>query len=197
MIRDEITGLVLAGGLGKRMSADGRGVDKGLQEFDGRPMVSHVVERLAPQVGALLINANRNLERYAALGYPVVADAIDDFAGPLAGLHAGLLAATTRYLVTAPCDSPFLPLDLVERLGSALLDGTAQVAVARTGDQPHPVFLLVERSVEPGLRAYLARGHRKIDQWYRPLAHVEVDFADERAFRNINTREELKDYEPR
>jgi len=194
---DQITGLVLAGGLGRRMSEDGRGIDKGLQEFRGRPMVSHVLERLAPQVGTLLVNANRNRERYEALGHPVVADTIGGFAGPLAGLDAGLQAATTRYLAVVPCDSPFLPLDLVERLGSALLEGAAQVAVARTGAQPHPVFLLVDRSVQPGLRAFLARGGRKIDQWYRQLAFVEVDFADERAFRNINTRDELKDYEPR
>jgi len=197
MNRGDVTGLVLAGGLGRRMSEDGRGVDKGLQAFRGRPMVSHVIERLAPQVGALLINANRNRERYEALGYPVVADAIGGFAGPLAGLHAGLLVATTRFLASVPCDSPFLPLDLVERLGGALLAGGAQVAVARTGAQAHPVFMLVDRSVQPGLQAFLARGERKIDLWYAQLACAEVDFADERAFRNINTRQELKEYESR
>lgn len=195
--RAQITGLILAGGLGRRMSADGQGVDKGLQPFRGRPLVAHVIERLAPQVGALLVNANRNRERYEALGATVVADAIGGFAGPLAGVHAGLLAASTRYLATAPCDSPFLPLDLVERLGAGLIARGARVAVARTGAQPHPVFLLLDREVLPSLQAFLASGRRKIDAWYAGIELAEVDFDDDDAFRNINTPEELRQYEPR
>ncbi|MCM5568984.1 molybdenum cofactor guanylyltransferase [Burkholderiaceae bacterium FT117] len=200
-VRAQITGLVLAGGLGRRMSADGGGMDKGLAMLRGRPMVAHVIERLAPQVGALLINANRNAERYAAFGHPVVPDAIEGYAGPLAGLHAGLRAATTPWVVTAPCDSPFLPEDLVARLWNALQaapGGPAQLAVARTGgSQPHPVFALVERALLPGLEAFLASGRRKIDAWYAPLRVVEVDFPDEDAFRNINTQEELRQNESR
>lgn len=195
-VRRQITGLVLAGGLGRRMSADGAGVDKGLAPLRGKPMVAHVIERLAPQVGEIVINANRNADRYAAFGYRVVPDAIEGYAGPLAGLHAGMRAATTPWIVTAPCDSPFLPDDLVARLWSALqaaCGGPAQVAVARTGgDQPHPVFALIDRSLLANLEAFLATGRRKIDAWYAPLRAVEVDFPDEQAFRNINTQEELR-----
>lgn len=194
--RADVTGIVLAGGLGRRMSADGQGVDKGLQPFRGLPMVQHAIERLAPQVGALLINANRNLDRYRALGWPVVSDAIEGFAGPLAGLHAGMRHARTRYVVTVPCDSPFLPLDLVERLSAALAAAPgARLAVARTGEQAHPVFALAERALLGDLEAFLASGRRKIDAWYAPLNVVEVDFGDESAFRNINTPQELREQE--
>ena len=193
--RDAITGLILAGGLGRRMSADGQGVDKGLQPFRGRPMVAHAIDRLGPQVGHLLINANRNLEQYRALGHPVVSDAIPGFAGPLAGLQSGLRACGTPYLVTAPCDSPFLPSDLVERLAAALLREGAQIAVARSAGQPHPVFMLAECAVLPALEAFLAGGGRKIDAWYAALRTVEVDFDDDSAFLNINTRAELDRFE--
>jgi molybdenum cofactor guanylyltransferase len=192
---DRITGIVLAGGLGRRMSADGQGVDKGLQPFRGRPMAQHVIDRLLPQVGALAINANRNLERWRAFGHPVFGDVLEGFAGPLAGLHAAMRFATTPWLVTAPCDSPFLPTDLVARLASAAVDADAQVAVARTGDQPHPVFALVDRMLLPDLESFLASGQRKIDRWYAPLRVVEVDFGDARAFRNINTADELRRFE--
>jgi molybdopterin-guanine dinucleotide biosynthesis protein A len=186
--RDDITGIVLAGGMGRRMG----GVDKGLVELSGQPMVVHVIARLSPQVGPLFINANQNQERYAALGFPVVPDDIAGFAGPLAGLHAGLTHATTDWVVTVPCDSPFLPLDLATRLGSEVERAGAQLAVARTFEQPHPVFAIVRRDVLPHLSAYLGAGGRKIDAWYATLATVEVAFDDEEdAFRNINTSGEL------
>lgn len=186
--REDVTGVVLAGGQGRRMG----GVDKGLVPFRGVPMAAHAIARLAPQVGAVLVNANQNAEAYAALGHRVVPDAVGGFAGPLAGLHAGLSAATTPFVATVPCDSPFLPSDLVERLAAALERANADVAVARTLDQPHPVFALVRTSVRPHLEAFLAGGGRKIDAWYATLAAVEVPFDDEAdAFRNINTRDEL------
>ena len=192
MPRGKITGIVLAGGLGRRLG----GVDKGLQELRGRPLVAHVIERFAPQVDELLINANRNRERYAAFGQRVVADLIPDFAGPLAGLHAALSAAAHPLVATAPCDSPFLPADLVSRLFSALTATGADLAVARTFDQPHPVFCLCRREVLPHLTEYLAGGGRKIDRWYATLKVVEVAFDDEAdAFENINTREELGRFE--
>ena len=198
--RASITGLVLAGGLGRRMSADGSGVDKGLAMLGGRPMVAHVLARLAPQVGPVLVNANRNVERYAEFGHPVIPDAIEGYAGPLAGLHAGMRAATTPWIVTSPCDSPFLPLDLVARLWAAAQADPrepAQLAVARTGgSQAHPVFALVDRALLENLDAFLASGRRKIDAWYAPLRVVAVDFPDEDAFRNINTPEELRLNEP-
>jgi molybdenum cofactor guanylyltransferase len=184
----DVTGIVLAGGQGRRMG----GVDKGWVELAGTPMVAHVLGRLVPQVGDVLINANQNLDRYRALGHPVIPDAIGGFAGPLAGLHAGMTAAKRDLVVTVPCDSPFLPADLVRRLHAALTVDGAQLAVARTGDQPHPVFALVRRDVLPNLAAFLERGGRKIDAWYAALDVVEVSFDDEAdAFRNINTADEL------
>jgi molybdopterin-guanine dinucleotide biosynthesis protein A len=192
MSEERITGLILAGGLGRRMG----GRDKGLQPFRGRPMAAWAIERLAPQVDALLINANQNLDQYAAFGYPVVPDRIAGFAGPLAGLHTGLTACETPLLVTAPCDSPFLPADLVARLRASLEAAGADLAVAKTGNQPHPVFSLVRREVLDGLTVFLEAGGRKVDAWYAALKTVEVPFADERAFANINTLEELNELEP-
>jgi molybdopterin-guanine dinucleotide biosynthesis protein A len=187
-----ITGVVLAGGRGSRMG----GVDKGLQVFRGKPMVEHVIERLAPQVDEVLINANRNVEAYAGLGYRVVADEIDGFAGPLAGFERGLAHARGDLVVTSPCDSPFLPRDLVKRLRTALEESNAALAVAKTGDQAHPVFSLMRRTVHESLREFLASGQRKIDRWYGALAVVEVSFDDEAdAFLNINTLDELSGLE--
>ena len=191
-----VTGLVLAGGLGRRMG----GVDKGLQLLRGEPMVMHVLRRLAPQVDAVLVNANQNADAYTSIAAPfdarVVPDIVGGFAGPLAGLHAGLAAATTPLLVSVPCDSPFLPGDLVARLRAAIDSDGAQIAVAKTGVQAHPVFALVDVSVRENLAAFLESGGRKIDAWYAALRLVEVAFDDEaEAFENINTRDELKAFE--
>ena len=181
-----VTGIVLAGGKGSRMG----GVDKGLQPLRGQPMVQWVLARFAPQVSEVIINANQNLERYAAFGHRVVRDGIGGFAGPLAGLHAGLKAAAHPLVATVPCDSPFLPADLVSRLERKL--GAHDLAVAKTGEQAHPVFILAQKSILQNLEAFLAGGGRKIDAWYASLKVVEVSFDDEAdAFRNINTREEL------
>jgi len=168
-------------------------VDKGLVLLEGRAMVQHVLERLRPQVDDVVINANRNHDQYAAFGYPVIADAVGGFAGPLAGLHAALAHAARPLVVTVPCDSPFLPLDLVSRLNAALARDRCDIAVARTFDQPHPVFALVRTAVLPHLARFLEGGGRKIDAWYATLETVEVAFDDEAdAFRNINTAAELK-----
>ena len=183
----KVTGIVLAGGKGTRMGS----VDKGLQPLRGKPMVAWAIARLRPQVDEIVINANQNLEIYRAFGHTVVADEIGGFAGPLAGLHAGLNAAAHPLVVTVPCDSPFLPNDLVSRLNSSLKEN--DLAVAKTGPQPHPVFALMKREVRQSLEAFLASGGRKIDTWYAALKVVEVPFDDEAdAFRNINTLEELK-----
>ncbi len=183
-----ITGVILAGGLGRRMG----GVDKGLQLLNGRPLIAHVAARLAPQVAELLINANQNHERHAAFGYRVITDQIPGFAGPLAGLHAALTAASHPLVATAPCDSPFLPDDLVFRLFSALTAAGAELAVARCFDQVHPVFCLCKSSVLPHLTAFLASGERKFSRWYATLNSVEVAFDDQAdAFENINTQDEL------
>ena len=181
-----VTGIVLAGGQGRRMG----GVDKGLQLLHGKPMVAAVLARLAPQVSEILINANQNLEAYARFGHRVIPDAIGGFAGPLAGLHACLGEAKHELVLTVPCDSPFLPSDLLSRLRSLLQDN--ELAVAKTGEQAHPVFALVRTSVRKDLENFLQAGGRKIDAWYSTLKVVEVQFDDEAdAFRNINTREEL------
>ena len=187
-----ITGLLLAGGRGTRMGS----VDKGLQPFRGTPMALHVLRRLAPQVQAVMVNANQNLAAYAALGAPVWPDVMPDFAGPLAGLQAGLMHCETPYLVSVPCDSPFLPPDLVQRLAQALVAEDADLAVAVTGHgdaaQVHPVFCLLKTTLLPHLTQYLENGGRKMAAWYAPLKIAQVHFADEAAFRNINTRDELQ-----
>ena len=156
---DGVTGIVLAGGQGRRMG----GVDKGLQLLHGKPMVASVIARLAPQVDEVLINANQNLGEYGQFGHRVFPDAIGGFAGPLAGLHAGLGEAQHELVLTAPCDSPFLPLDLFFRLNEALR--VNDLAVAKTGDQPHPVFALVRTTVRKNLEGFLSAGGRKIDAW--------------------------------
>lgn len=184
----QVTGLILAGGLARRMG----GGDKGLRLFRGKPLVAHAIARLAPQVAALLINANQNHAAYAALGYPVIADAIAGFAGPLAGLHAGLGQCATPLLATAPCDSPFLPLDLVAQLHAALEAADAQLAVAQCDGRAQPVFALCRREVLEHLSAFMAGGGRKIDAWYATLKVVEVPFPDAACFANINTPEELE-----
>lgn len=184
----EVTGLILAGGRGRRMG----GVDKGLEPLRGKPMAQWVLERLAPQVDEVLINANQNTDAYGALGCRVVGDTVGGFAGPLAGLQSGLTHARHELVVTVPCDSPFLPRDLVARLRDALERTHADLAVAKTGAQPHPVFCLCRRTVLPHLTAFLAGGGRKIDAWYATLAVAEAGFDDEAdAFANVNTPEEL------
>jgi molybdopterin-guanine dinucleotide biosynthesis protein A len=194
---NQITGLILAGGRGSRMG----GVDKGLQQFSGAPMVFHVIMRLSPQVGHLMINANQNLGPYEGFGLPVWPDQLAGFEGPLAGVQTGLIHCETEYLVTAPCDSPFLPDDLVARLADALAANDADLAVAVTGDgdgetrQPHPVFCLMKAALLPHLTLFLQDGGRKIDAWTKSLRSVEVHFPDEAGFRNINTLEELRRYE--
>ena len=188
----KITGVILAGGQGRRMGS----VDKGLQPLRGRPMVAWVIERFAPQVNEVLINANQNLERYSALGYRVIPDEITGYAGPLAGLHRGLTEAGYDLVATVPCDSPFLPRDLIARLRAALEREQAEIAVAKTGQQPHPVFCLCRKRVLPGLTEFLAAGGRKIDAWYANLKVIEVAFDDNPdAFINVNTETELKAFE--
>jgi molybdopterin-guanine dinucleotide biosynthesis protein A len=174
-------------------------VDKGLQLFRNAPMALHVMMRLSPQVGYLMINANQNIAPYEGFGAPVWQDEIQGFAGPLAGLHTGLTHCETEYLVTAPCDSPFLPSDLVARVAQGLQTQQADLAVAVTGEgetrQPHPVFCLARVTLLPHLTEYLQSGERKFDKWYATLKVAEVHFDDEDAFRNINTLGELHQFE--
>lgn len=184
----DITGLLLAGGMGRRMG----GADKGLIALDGVPMASRVLERLRPQVGPLLVNANRHLEQWRDYGLPVVSDEIGGFSGPLAGVHAGLLASTTPWLLTVPCDSPFFPDDLARRLAAALAVSGAQLAVARCEGRLQPVFALLRRELLASLEAYLQGGGRKMETWFDAVGSIAVDFDDMAAFANINTPAELE-----
>ncbi|VVE78914.1 molybdenum cofactor guanylyltransferase MobA [Pandoraea sputorum] len=205
--RSDITGLILAGGRGQRMG----GRDKGLQPFAGRPLVEHVMARLRPQVGALLISANRNRDAYAAaLGADgadgVISDEIQNFSGPLAGMLAGLRAACTDYVLTVPCDSPYLPDDLGERLCVALnalpqadVPDSARplAAYASTAQGPHPVFALLHRSLADDLAATLAAGEHRVRAWLARHKAVQVHFGDERPFYNVNTLDDLLTDSPR
>ena len=185
--RDDITGLILAGGRGQRLG----GVDKGLQPWRGTPLVDHALARLAPQVRSVMISANRNPDAYASRGVRVLADASDDFPGPLAGILAGLRAAPTPWLAVVPCDSPSLPRDLVERLAHGL--GDARGAVVQRNERLEPVCCLLSTSLGDDLQGYLAEGGRKVEGWVaRHAAPVAFDRADDAAaFANINTPDDL------
>jgi len=167
-----------------------------LLQFRGRPMISHVIERLAPQVDSLVLNANQNRPAYEKLGYRVIADAVSNFAGPLAGLHAALSACNTPLLVSAPCDSPFLPGDLVARLRTGLDEAQAQIAVPLSDGRRQLVFALCRREVLDSLTRYLDGGGHKVESWYGTLKVIEVPFANQANFVNINTLQELERLEP-
>ena len=187
-MKKNVTGLILSGGKARRMG----GIDKGLLTLKGEAMISHVIKRLSPQVGTVLINANREIETYQQFGFDVAQDEVTDFAGPLAGLHAGMKAAKTEFLLSVPCDSPLLPESLANRLMNALVENQAEIAVAKTGTQQHPVFCLCRTSLFQDLEDYLKAGGRKVDDWQKNHACIEVSFDDESsAFTNINTPEEL------
>ncbi|MGB0867067.1 MAG: molybdenum cofactor guanylyltransferase MobA [Granulosicoccaceae bacterium] len=182
-----VGGLILAGGRATRMG----GVDKGLVPLAGKPMINHVLERLAPQLDQVLINANRHLPQYRELGYTVLADSLDDYQGPLAGMLAGLQHCQTKLMITAPCDSPLPPLDYVSRMLGALNQADAELAVATDGKRLQPVFCLLSTRLGDSLQAFLAAGDRKIDLWFAQHKMVEVDFSDQpQAFANINTAEQ-------
>ena len=189
--RKDITGLILAGGRGSRMG----GVDKGLQNHRGMPLATHALMRLAPQVGEVMVNANRNLGAYESMGVPVWPDTLADYAGPLAGFLTGLERCETAYLVTVPCDSPQFPLDLVARLAARLEADAAEIAMAATFEagvlQVQPVFCLMRAEVMESLVRFTHAGQRKIDRWTALHRCVAVEFDDAQAFANANTLDEL------
>ena len=188
----DITGLILAGGRGTRMG----GVDKGLQNHGGMALALHALLRLQPQVGQVLINANRNLAAYESMGVPVWPDPIGDYAGPLAGWLAGLEHCETPYLLTVPCDSPNFPADLATRLAQALEAEDADIAMAATLEvgrvQVQPVFCLLKATLVESLMVSLESGQHKIDQWTARHKCTTVVFDDAKAFFNANTLEELR-----
>lgn len=183
-----VTGLILAGGLGMRMG----GADKGLELFNGRPLIAWALERLAPQVGEVLISANRNLARYAQFGPRVVPDVLAGQAGPLAGLHRGLMEASGAVAVTVPCDAPSFPADLVSRLAVPLRDPHVDLAFARSGGRIQPVFCMARTSLLPQLTAFIEEGGRKVESWFATLHSAAVDFGSDADFLNVNSPEELR-----
>ena len=188
----DISGLVLAGGRGSRMG----GVDKGLQNHQGMSLALHALLRLQPQVGAVMINANRNLGAYEAMGVPVWPDALPDYPGPLAGLLTGLERCETPYLVSVPCDTPNFPVDLVSRLATALVQADAEIAMAAAPEdgalRTQPVFCLLKTELLESLVRYMQSGQRKIDRWTAQHRCVVVEFDDSAAFFNANTLAELQ-----
>ncbi|MCW5611256.1 MAG: molybdenum cofactor guanylyltransferase MobA [Rubrivivax sp.] len=210
--REQITGLVLAGGRGSRMG----GVDKGLQLHQGVPLALHALRRLAPQVGTVMVNANRHLDVYAGFGAPVCPDDVPGYAGPLAGWLAGLRHCTTPWLVSVPCDTPDFPIDLVARLAAGLAAAQADLAMAVAPEpapdaatdpaadpaidpaagglhwRKQPVFCLLRRSLHDSLQAFVAEGGRKVDRWTALHRVAEVRFDDAAAFFNANTLDELR-----
>lgn len=190
----DVTGVILAGGRATRMG----GVDKGLVAVNGRPMIAWVIDVLRPQVGTILVNANRNLDRYREFGCPVIDDGDRDFRGPLAGIASGMRAATTPYVAFAPCDSPLVCGDLVARLRAALASAGTRIAVAHDGERLQPVFALLECSLHDDLVRYLDSGARKIDRWYAGHGFAQADFSDVAdSFANINAPDEKQALETR
>lgn len=182
-----VTGVILAGGRGSRLG----GVDKGLEVFHGRPLIEWVIERIAPQVDELLINANRNLDRYAGYGHRVIADQCTDFAGPLAGLQAALHHAAHDWVLCVPCDTPDLPHDLADRLRDALREHRHDIAVAATAQDLQPTITLTRRNLRAELDAFLASGQRRARDWISQHAFVAVHFDRAEGFANINTPDTL------
>jgi molybdenum cofactor guanylyltransferase len=191
---EDISAVILAGGKARRMG----GEDKGLIELQGRPLLDYIISALRPQVGEILINANRNLGRYSAFGYPVKQDMLGDFFGPLVGMATGMQATVKPYLLTVPCDSPFVPTQLVESLYCALISETAEISVAHDGVRMQPVFALLDCQLLPSLLDYLNEGGRKIDTWYAQQRLTLADFsASSEMFLNLNTPEDKIELESR
>ena len=185
--KHNVTAVILAGGKGRRMD----GKDKGLVDFVNRPLIEYVIDAIKPQVETIILNANRNQEQYSQYGYPVISDALLDYQGPLAGFISALKSSTTSHIATLPCDGPFLPKDLVERLILALTDSDAEIAVAHDGDRMQPVYSLIPTTLINSLNSFLDTGERKIDLWYKQHRVALADFSDcPETFRNINTAEQ-------
>lgn len=191
---DDITAVILAGGKARRMD----GEDKGLINLKGRALIDYIISALRPQAGDILINANRNRQQYSRYGLPVVADMLGDYFGPLVGMATGMHTTDRPYIVTVPCDSPFIPGTLVETLYRALNDVQADISVAHDGTRMQPVFALLRCELLPDLLAYLDKGGRKIDTWYDRQHLAIADFTDSPdTFLNLNTPEDRQVLENR
>jgi molybdopterin-guanine dinucleotide biosynthesis protein A, proteobacterial len=192
--RTQITGVILAGGRALRMG----GIDKGLLELNEKPMIAYILAALRPQVGTVFINANRNAQRYASFGCPVLPDQLGDYFGPLAGMASAMQAANTNYVLSVPCDSPLLAADLAARLSRAMVENAADISVADDGERLQPVFALLRTNLLPNLLDYLKTDERKIDRWYARHKLARADFSDRPdTFINVNTPEERTRLEAR
>jgi molybdenum cofactor guanylyltransferase len=188
----DISAVILAGGRARRMG----GKDKGLIELGSRPLLDYIIAALQPQVGEILVNANRNLDRYRTFGYPVIEDIMDDFCGPLVGMATGMQATAKPWLLTVPCDSPFVPAQLAATLGYAVVNEQAELGVAHDGGRMQPVFALLNCRLLPSLLDYLNGGGRKIDTWYAQHRLALADFsAAPETFLNLNTPEDQAELE--
>ena len=189
---EQITGLILAGGRAQRMG----GIDKGLIPFQGKALIESAISRLKPQVSTILINANRSITKYSHYGYPVLMDETPDFSGPLAGFSVGLKHCKTPYLLTSPCDSPLLPVDLASKMAAQLEDKDLELVFASSKEDDgkiwsQPVFCLMKSDLQDSLDAFLSKGDLKIDRWFKELRSGTVVFENPQAFANVNTPEEL------
>ncbi len=184
----KVAGVILAGGRARRMNNQ----DKGLVNFNGRPMVSYAIAALAPVVGCVFINANRNIDQYRQFGWPVISDQTDSFDGPLAGILTAMIHADADVLVVIPCDSPLIKTEHLQKLLLTRAEHNADVAVAFDGTRLHPVFLAIKTALQTSLQEYLADGQRKVEVWLAQQNWVRVDFSNEtEIFSNINTMTEL------
>lgn len=190
ILPEHITGLILAGGQSSRMG----GHDKGLLVLRDRPLIAHAIARLKPQVGSILISANRHLAQYQAFQWPVINDSMTDYPGPLAGILTGLQCCTTPYMLVVPCDSPTLPIDLAARLSSAITsaDGRSEAAVAVSPNGLEPLFCLLQTHHATSLEKYLQSDQRRVVPWLKSLPLAQVNFDDGNAFANLNTPEDLQ-----
>ncbi|MCX2962097.1 molybdenum cofactor guanylyltransferase MobA [Rodentibacter caecimuris] len=184
-----ISAVILAGGKARRMG----GRDKGLQVLHGKPLIQYMIERLRPQITDISINANRNQAAYAKFGFPVFADELADFQGPLSGMLSGLEKTKTDFVLFTPCDSPFFPNNLLEKLKSAVENDRTLIAYACDEEREHPTFCLMSVELKRALRAYLAFGERRLLQFMRENKGIAVKFTtDEGQFMNVNSLDDLR-----
>ena len=190
-LKSEITGCILAGGQGVRVGRK----DKGLITLNGRYLSQHCIERLSPQVGSIIISANRNIPVYESFGSIVIKDKTNKSSGPLSGFHSALEAATTTFVAFTPCDAPFFPQNLVEKLTEPFSDKKTEITMAIVGTKHQPVFAMVKSSLENSLALFLENGGRKIRSWFDSRTCVTVEFDNERQFMNINSLSDLEEAE--
>lgn len=191
--KNNITAVILAGGKGRRLD----GQDKGLVEINKKPLIEYVIERISPQVDSIIINANRNQQRYENYGFPVISDDLNDFQGPLAGFAAAMNVVATSHILTLPCDAPLLPKNLVSRM--LLLTQQSKpnsIVVAHDGDRLQSIHALIPVSLLPNLQDYLKTDKRKVEDWFKQHSLLIADFSDNaQAFVNINTQKQRQEIE--